>query len=195
ANIGMIKPFSTLMESTTYRVSFYCSRYSSTLTLGIDDYDTLYIGSRHGTMVWDTVPTPVDDYAWVRWSGLYTPAPEDIGQPFQFGFSLTLNSGTSFALDGPMMVTDLSTGIAQVLDAPDELLLIPDPSGTVVNVRTSTPMAEVEVFDARGARVASATAVNSANWSFGTEGLSASLLVVRARLADGSLRTGRVMVR
>lgn len=192
ANIGMIKPFSTLMENTTYRVSFYCSRYSSTLTLGIDDYDTLYIGSRHGTMVWDTVPTPVDDYEWVRWSGLYTPAPADIGQPFQFGFSLTLNSGTSFALDGPMMVTDLSTGIAQVLDAPDELLLIPDPSGAAVNVRSSSLMSAVEVFDARGARVADSAALNSTTWSFAATGLASTLFVVRVRLANGTVLTRRV---
>lgn len=193
-DIGMIKPFTTLMENTTYRVSFHCSRYSSTYTLGLSDYDTLYIGSRYGTMVWDTVPTPQTDFDWVRWSGLYTPAPEDIGQPFRFGFSLTLNNLTSFALDGPIYATDVATGLTERLDAPDELIIAADPGGARIDVRTTRPMAEVEVFDARGARVASASSVGSMTWSVATTGHAASLYVVRVRLMDGALRTARVMM-
>ncbi|MBK9276039.1 MAG: hypothetical protein IPM49_16075 [Flavobacteriales bacterium] len=194
AHIGMIKPFTTIMQNTTYRVSFSCSRYSSTSTLGIADYDTLYIGSRHGTMVWDTVPTPVNDYEWVRWSGLYTPAPQDIGQPFSFGFSITLNSGISFALDGPMTITDVATGIAQELIALDELVITPDPGGAGMQVRAERPMADVEVFDARGARVVAAPALSGTSWHFGTAGLPSSLYIVRVRMTDGTLWTGKVML-
>lgn len=192
-DIGMIKPFNATMQNTTYRVSFYCSRYSSTLTLGIDDYDTLYIGSRHGTMVWDTVPTPANDYQWVRWSGVYTPAPEDIGEPFNFGFSLTLNSGTSFALDGPINATDLSTGITHTLDAPEVLVLAPGPGGVGMEVRASAPMADVDVFDGRGVRVAGAAGLHSTRWTSGIPMLAPGCYVVRARMADGSVRTRRAM--
>lgn len=194
ANIGMVKPFTTLMANTTYRVSFYCSRYSSTLTLGIDDYDTLYIGSRHGTMVWDTVPTPVNEYQWVRWSGLYTPAPVDIGEPFAFGFSLTLNSGTSFALDGPITATDLSTGITHTLDAPEDFLVSPTTDASRIEVRCSRPLRTIELFDARGARLAAQVAGNGTQWSIASAGLAMDLYIVRALLEDGSSRTARVLL-
>ena len=131
-DIGMVKPFATTMDASTYRVAFYCSRYSSPNTLAYSDYDTLYIGSPLGTMVWDTIPTPTVDYQWVRWSGLYTPAPGDIGQPFKFGFSVTVNNGTSFALDGPVTATDISTGITTRLDTEAQLLAFTDPASQTI---------------------------------------------------------------
>lgn len=193
-DIGMIKTFGTLMENTTYRVSFYCSRYSSVNTLGIADYDTLYIGSRYGTMVWDTVPTPAVDFEWLRWSGVYTPAAVDIGQPFHFGFSLTLNNATSFALDGPVTATGISTGITHILDAPEDLVIVPEPGGQSMVVRASRDIAHVELFDARGALLAIPTAGHGMQWRIGTAAAGSSLYVVRVLMADGSQHTRRVML-
>lgn len=160
-NIGMVKLFATTMDATTYRVAFYCSRYSSTNTLAYSDYDTLYIGSPDGTMVWDTVPTPAVDYEWVRWSGLYTPAPSDIGEPFKFGFSVTINSGTSFALDGPVTATDISTGITTQLDNEEQLMAFADLASQTIVLRAAEPMAAMELFDAQGHRVLARSLGNS----------------------------------
>lgn len=193
ANIGMIKPFSAVMANTTYRVAFYCSRYSSVNTLSLASYDTLYIGSRHGTMVWDTTPTPVNDYEWVRWSGLYTPAPQDIGQPFKFGFSLTLYTQTSFALDGPVTATDVSTGITERLDAPSGLLAAFDASGSRIQVNCDGPMADLEIYDASGALVKRERLRNSTSASIEAAALPRGMYLVRAGLVDGGVRAARLV--
>lgn len=192
-DIGMVKPFTATMDAGTYRVAFYCSRYSSPNTLAYADYDTLYIGSPLGTMVWDTVPTPTTDYQWVRWSGLYTTAPADIGQPFKFGFSTTVNNGTSFALDGPVTATDVTTGIITQLDTDDDVTIITDPSAAAISIRSESPIVEVQLFDARGNLIAHTAADNSTNTILSSAGLSAGLYVVSVRLADGTLRCTRVM--
>lgn len=193
-NIGMVKPFTTTMDATTYRVGFNCSRYSSQNTLAFGNYDTLYIGSPNGTMVWDTVPTPTVDYQWVRWSGLYTPAPSDIGEPFKFGFSVTLTSGTSFALDGPVTATDISTGITTTLDTEEPLVLFADPASQTIVLRATGPLAAMELFDAHGHRVLARPLGNSTVAHVPCAGLSAGLYVVRVHCTDGTLRTARVVL-
>lgn len=192
ANIGMIKPFSAVMANTTYRVAFYCSRYSSINTLSLASYDTLYIGSRHGTMVWDTFPTPLADYDWVRWSGLYTPAPQDIGQPFKFGFSLTLYTQTSFALDGPVTAMDVNTGITERLDAPSGLLAAFDPNGSCVRVQCDGPMTELDLYDASGALLRRERVPHRPSALIDTGALPGGMYVLRAWLVDGSVRTTRL---
>lgn len=193
-NIGMVKPFTSTMDATTYRVAFHCSRYSSPNTLAFTDYDTLYIGSPNGTMVWDTVPTPSVDYQWVRWSGLYTPAPSDIGEPFKFGFSVTITSGTSFALDGPVTATDISTGITTTLDTEDPLVVFADPASKTVVLRAGEPLAAMELFDAQGHLVLARPLGKSTVAHVTYEGMSAGLFVVRVLSADGTLRAARVVL-
>ncbi|MFZ1688221.1 MAG: hypothetical protein WAU70_12400 [Flavobacteriales bacterium] len=193
-DIGMVKPFSTTMGATTYRVAFYCSRYSSPNTLAYSDYDTLYIGSPAGTMVWDTVPTPITDFQWVRWSGLYTPAPADIGQPFKFGFSITLNNGTSFALDGPVTATDISTGIITRLDAPDILTAFMDPARSSLVVRSADPMETMELVDVHGRTTARTQVAAATSVTTDISALSAGLYVVRAYTLNGHMLCGRVVL-
>lgn len=193
-NIGMVKPYTTTMDATTYRVAFYCSRYSSPNTLAYADYDTLYIGSPLGTMVWDTVPTPTVDYQWVRWSGLYTPALGDIGQPFKFGFSVTLNNGTSFALDGPVTATDISTGITTRLDLDEQLMAFADPTSQTIVLRAAEPLAAMELFDAHGHQVLSRSLGNSTVAHVSCSGMSTGLYVVRVQSADGTQRTARIVL-
>lgn len=193
-NIGMVKPFATTMDATTYRVAFYCSRYSSTNTLAYSDYDTLYIGSPDGTMVWDTVPTPVVDYEWVRWSGLYTPAPSDIGEPFKFGFSVTISSGTSFALDGPVTATDISTGITTQLDDQAELLVTADPASRALVLSAGAPMATLELFDTKGHRVLVQSLGNSTVARIACAEMSNGLYIARVSSVDGIVRTARVVL-
>lgn len=193
-SIGMRKPFSAIMGNTTYRVAFYCSRYSSLNTLSLSSYDTLYIGSPHGTMVWDTVPTPATDYEWVRWSGLYTPAAEDMGEPFVFGFSLTLPNATSFALDGPVTATDVATGITERLDAPMPFTVRWDPTLGSVVVSCADPLSKVELYDARGSLLHAQTIRTGTTATVAASRVSPGVLLVRAQLEDGSWRTARAMV-
>lgn len=191
-DIGMVKPFSTTMGASTYRVAFYCSRYSSPNTLAYADYDTLYIGSPDGTMVWDTVPTPMNDFQWVRWSGLYTPAPSDIGQPFKFGFSITLNNGTSFALDGPVTATDISTGIVDRLDAPNNFVAIVDPLSRSLLVRCADPMETLELVDTRGRTTARTQVGAATSVTMDISALTAGLYIARAYTLNGSILSVRV---
>lgn len=193
SNIGMRKPFSAVMANTTYRVAFYCSRYSSVNTLSLSSYDTLYIGSSRGTMVWDTVPTPAADYEWVRWSGLYTPATEDIGEPFMFGFSLTLPNLTSFALDGPVTATDVATGITERLDEPMPIGARWDPTGAWLVVSCAVPLSRVELYDTRGLLLYAQSVRSGTTATVAASRIAAGMLLVRAQLEDGSWRTIRAV--
>lgn len=192
-NIGFVKPLNGTIANTSYRVSFYCSRYSSIGTPALADYDTLYIGTPTGSMVWDTVPTPVFDTAWVRWSGIFTPAPGDIGQPFAFGCSLPqLISGTSLAFDGPFYAQDINTGIVQRLDAPAVLTITQ--SGDQVQVQwSSAAVIELSVFDGTGRNVQVGVARTDATATLDMRAAAPGAYVVHARTIEGRSLTGRFM--
>jgi hypothetical protein len=146
--VGIVKPLGGSMQNTTYDVSFYFGKYWAE-GLAFSDLDQLYIGSPDGISVWDSVPTPTVDGEWLKWSGTFTPAITDIGQPFNFGFSLMYYPGHSFAIDGPVQVFDLSTAIAPTTSqqAPE---LIYTPGVRQVTIRSSQHVAAPIVFDAQG---------------------------------------------
>ncbi len=146
--VGIVKPLGGSMQNATYDVSFHIAKYWAT-GLAYSDLDQLYIGSPDGISVWDSVPTPTVDGEWLRWSGTFTPALTDIGQPFHFGFSLTYYPGHSFALDGPVQVFDLSTGISPITPQPvPELFYIP--GMRQVSIRSSRHVTDPIVFDTQG---------------------------------------------
>ena len=148
-NIGMEKPLSATIGNSSYRVSFYYSRYSSVNTVPFASYHYLYIGSPDGTMVWDTVPTPTATGEWVKWSGTFTPAPGDIGQPFRLGFSLDLATQTSLAMDGPLEIWDLTTTVPEITSVNDLQVLCVLGSDQV-RVRCQQPVIQAAVYDALG---------------------------------------------
>lgn len=149
-DLGMIKPLNAIIGSGSYRVSFYYSRYSSIDPVPYSEYDSLYIGSPNGSMIWDTVPTPATTGVWLRWSGVFTPAPQDIGEPFRFGFTLDLASGTSLAIDGPLEIVDLATSMAEPDMANGPLQVFSDLQRRSVTVRGSQPFKELLIIDAMG---------------------------------------------
>lgn len=193
-DIGFVKPLNGIIANTTYRVSFYCSRYSSANTPAFTDYDTLYIGTPNGTMQWDTVPTPVDDTVWVRWSGTFTPAPGDIGQPFAFGCSLPqLISGTSLAYDGPFHAIDISTGIVQLLDAPRPLTMVR--SGNRVQVNgVCGPVKALRLFDAVGHELAVRSEPSGTGVVLDMSGQAPGSYALLVE-CDGQALTGRFLLR
>lgn len=152
-DIGMTKPLDATIEEGSYRVSFYYSRYSSVNAVPYSDYDQLYIGSENGTMTWDTVPTPLVSGEWVKWSGTFTPAAMDIGEPFVFGLSLTLNSNTSLAIDGPLEIVHLGNTAIDEGPGPDHVQVIGPIDGERILLNGNTPIDELWLFDAIGRKL------------------------------------------
>lgn len=192
-NLGMEKPLGGSIANTTYRVSFYYTRYLSPNAVPYSDYNYLYIGSPNGTMIWDTVPTPVADGVWVKWSGTFTPQPGDIGQAFRFGFSMTLYSGVSLAMDGPVIIEDLSTGLSEDASPPAlEVLFLPGMS--YLNVRCDAPMVEMTVHDAQGRQVNVDADRGQHEWRLDVAPLPPGHYLLQCRIIDGTVRSGRFVV-
>jgi hypothetical protein len=193
SDIGMEKPLNATIGNGTYRVSFYYSRYSSINPGPYSSYDYLYIGSPNGTMDWDTVPTPTVSGEWVRWSGVFTPDVADIGQPFRFGFSMELISGTSLAIDGPLEIVDLATGIIEPMSA-HQLQVWHTPGAGQVVISHVQPMSRISVRDAMGRLVPTFPRRTSNGWEINVEHLRPGHYSVLCADANGMQAAGRFMV-
>ena len=53
-------------------------------------------------MSWTSTPPPVPGAGWVQWRGVYTPSAADVGTPFRFRMTVTIDPRHSLAIDGPM---------------------------------------------------------------------------------------------
>ena len=193
ANIGMVKPLGGSMAATTYRVSFHVSKYFAS-GIPFSEFSELYIGSATGTSVWDTVPTPGIDGVWEKWSGTFTPDAADIGQPFAFGFTLTLFSGRSIAIDGPVIVKDLATGLPEQQGANADLQVLFAPGQPYVDLHCEVPIVEMVVHDAQGRCVSSDRGAAGNDRRVDAALLPPGPYSVRCLCADGSWRVGRFLV-
>jgi hypothetical protein len=94
-----------VIENKVYEVSFYIAANDlgqGLLALDLADFDSLAIGGANGTMEWFSSPKPIPGDEWFKWTGLYTPSPADIGDPFQFRMVVDIHARHSLALDGPI---------------------------------------------------------------------------------------------
>lgn len=189
--VGIVKPLGGNMQNTTYDVSFYFGKYWAT-GLAFSDLYQLYIGSPDGISVWDSVPTPTVDGEWLKWSGTFTPAVTDIGQPFHFGFSLTYYPGHSFAIDGPVQVFDPSTGIAATTALPAPELLYA-PGMRQVTVLSSRQITDPVVFDSQGRCVQVRSEQHQQGMTFDTSSLPPGHYSVRFSV-DGAPCAKRFVV-
>jgi hypothetical protein len=192
-DIGMTKPLGGAMSSTNYRVSFYMAKYYAS-GIPFAEFSELYIGSANGTSVWDSVPTPTVDGEWLRWSGTFTPDASDIGSPFSFGFTLTLLSQRSMAIDGPLTVEDLSTGNVQTFDPHDDHQPRIAQNAHGISITGAVPLRSVRVIDAQGREHETQCALTSGSATISTEGLSRGFYLIRWEGTDGSLMAHRFAV-
>jgi len=58
-------------------------------------------------MTWTDTPVPSVADVWVKWTGTYTPAPSDVGQPFHFEAIFNLDGMHSIGIDGPIVAEPL----------------------------------------------------------------------------------------
>jgi len=193
SNLGMMKPLGGVIGNTIYRVSFYYSRYSSVNAVPYASYNYLYIGSPNGTMFWDTIPTPSLSGEWVKWSGTFTPDAADIGQPFTFGFSLNLISGSSLAIDGPLQVQDLATSTHEAAMEPALRVIAPIGSDHIT-VIASLFMKQLIVLDATGRAVEVSKGRTANGWEFDTSDLPAGSYFLIAMDPDGRMAMDRFPV-
>lgn len=103
-DVGISKNFGGVIEDRPYVVSFYITKYLGLSGVEFADFSSLRMGGLSGTMLWNTTPTPIVDAQWVQWTGLYTPSPADVGQPFIFQAIFDLDGQHSIGIDGPMVV-------------------------------------------------------------------------------------------
>jgi hypothetical protein len=122
-SIGLTKVLGGTIEARPYLVSFFVAKYNdrpAPASRGVEfaDFLSLRIGGMDGTMLWSNTPTPVVDGQWVQWSGIYTPAPADVGKPFLFHAVWDERPLVAIAIDGPMVARPtppvLSIGIGCV---------------------------------------------------------------------------------
>jgi hypothetical protein len=108
ANIGFTKVLGGSIESRPYRVSFWVVQYYPGM-FGIElaDFSVLKIGGTSGTMTWTDTPVPSVADVWVKWTGTYTPAAGDVGQPFRFQAIFNLDGQHSIGIDGPIVAEPL----------------------------------------------------------------------------------------
>jgi hypothetical protein len=189
-SIGMEKPIGGVIANTTYRVSFYVSMYANQ-PIPYSEFWSLYVGSENGTSVWDTVPTPSQSYVWLRWSGTFTPDAGDIGQPFVFGFDMQLLNNRSIAIDGPLTVEDLATGVVEHFDIEQPLQVWFEPGSSFVTVNSTEPLNEVMIVDAQGRYVASTRPVANGSIMIAVDHLTAGQYCVRSTSPDGAVQVGR----
>lgn len=114
-DLGIEKDLGGIIENKTYNVSFNIAKYYDNLTgVNYSDFKELYIGSKNGTMVWNSTPEPTITGEWYEWSGNYTPSAEDIGKSFKFKALFDLQGKHSIAIDGPVSIdTSCSKQISQ----------------------------------------------------------------------------------
>jgi hypothetical protein len=97
-NIGMTKVLGGSMANQTYSVSLNIGYYYAS-PIVYTHFNQLYIGSGNGTMNWVATPSPSTMNVWYNWVGYFTPAPVDVGQPFNFHMNMTLAAMHSFVMD------------------------------------------------------------------------------------------------
>ncbi len=81
---GLRKSLGGVVGPNPYAVSFYVATYLSLEGVDLSDFTSLRIGGPSGPMQWTSTPKPMVNGQWLKWSGVYTPLPTDIGRPFMF---------------------------------------------------------------------------------------------------------------
>lgn len=145
-NLGITKSLGGSIENHPYLVSFYIAVYNdgSLPLVGVEysDFSVLHIGGPVGTVVWDSVPTPNVYGQWVRWSGIYTPDPADIGQEFVFDCLFDLDGYHAVAIDGPFNMHHPSLSISDLssTETTIELVKIVDLMGRETEFKPNTAL-------------------------------------------------------
>lgn len=190
-DVSMVKPLGGTIAAGPYRVSFYYTRYFDGTAIPASTYDTLYIGTPSGSMMWDSVPDPVVEGEWVKWSGVFTPDPGDIGQPFSFGFGMDMPSGSSFGIDGPLTIIDLTT-----MSVPEAqgLHITTYPGMKQVSINVPFPIQQLIVNDAAGRTVGYTGHRIEQGWILSTVGMPAGFYSVMVLGLDGTKASGRFWV-
>jgi hypothetical protein len=104
---GLRKVLGGVVGSNPYAVSFYVATYLSLEGVEASDFTSLRIGGPGGSMQWISRPKPTVNGQWLKWSGVYTPSPTDIGHPFMFEAIWSLDARHAIALDGPVVATPI----------------------------------------------------------------------------------------
>lgn len=134
-NIGMTKVLGGSMASQTYAVSLNMGYYYAS-PIVYSHFNQLYIGSANGVMNWVSTPSPSTMNVWYTWAGYFTPAPVDVGQPFNFHMNMTLAAMHSFVMDFNINFAVLMKlgGFKASLEGADAVLRweVENPSGNMV---------------------------------------------------------------
>jgi hypothetical protein len=100
-----VKQLGGVIENTAYNVAFYiaANKFGDDFQgMSLSDFSRLVVGGAGGTMAWIDAPSPVPGEGWVEWRGVYTPSAADVGTPFRFAMTVTIESRHSLAIDGPI---------------------------------------------------------------------------------------------
>ncbi|MCY0989686.1 hypothetical protein OV203_21285 [Nannocystis sp. ILAH1] len=108
AGLGLTKDLGGVVEDTTYEVSFFVTMYVAGFSgIELADFSTLRIGGPGGMVEWTSTPTPTVEDEWVQWTGMYTPAPADLGGPFIFEMVFDLDAQHAVGFDGVVSAVPL----------------------------------------------------------------------------------------
>jgi hypothetical protein len=103
-----VKQLGGVIADTPYNVGFYIAANklaNDFQGLQLSDFSKLVVGGAGGLMTWVSAPPPMPGEGWVQWRGVYTPSAADVGTPFRFGMTVTIDPRHSLAIDGPMTAT------------------------------------------------------------------------------------------
>jgi hypothetical protein len=126
-NERYVKQLGGAIENRTYDVAFYIAANKFTNDfqgLQLSDFSTLAIGGAGGSMSWTSAPPPVPGAGWVQWRGVYTPSAADVGTPFRFRMTVTIDPRHSLAIDGPMTAFPVPEPQCAVLAAMGALAVV-----------------------------------------------------------------------
>jgi len=121
--LGFTKNLGGTIQNTSYTISMEVAYYGSGISpVLFSDFSTLQIGGSAGTYQWTSTPMPSKADTWTQWTGIYTPAPADIGNNFVFDAVMDARSETSLAIDGPVVATPTPEPGSAVLAAAGALV-------------------------------------------------------------------------